>query len=206
MALKSSRDWKDSYELYHAPIIAAAQLAAFSTAECEVIFQETLSHMIKKGFKHCLSNKSLSVAGDLSCAAYRRLQRASRRRKIGCERKDSNSVFGSVEILEQIRFQEFVFEGVAKCILEAFIERGLFSDTVLRSAHAVFVGAATRGSLYLQKVGGSFNDGEDDAYKAAVKALMIVHKAIEGGASLDEAFRYPELSFSDQAFRFYEKH
>jgi hypothetical protein len=198
LAMKSDGDWKDFYELYHAPIIKAAKLAAFSPEECQEIFQETLSHMVKKGFKHCSSNQTQSVTDYMSCAAYRCLQRASERRKMRSEGKDANTSPSFVEIPGQSRFQEFVFQGVAKRILEAFIERGLFSDTVVRSVHAVLVGVPTRGNLDdLHKVGESLNGGANEAYNATVKALMITHKAIDQGASLDEAFLTLEAALSD---------
>jgi hypothetical protein len=198
LALKSDGDWKDFYELYHDPIIKAAQLAAFSPGECQEIFRETLLHMVKRGFKDCLSNPSQSVTDYLSCAAYRCAQRASERRKIGGEVKDANTVFGSGEIPERKRFQEFVFQGVAKRILEAFIERGLFSDTMVRSVHAFLVGAPMRRNFDdLHKVGASLNEGEDEACNATVEALMIIYRSIEAGASLDEAFLHFEMTLLD---------
>lgn len=191
---KSDRDWRDFYELYHTPLLAAAKAAGFTPAECTDIFQETLACLVTKGFQSFLANGNTLFCNHLSREAYRYFQKAYARKTLVSSEAPTDAPFGSSQSAGPESVQGFLYQHLTTRILEAFIESDIFSHGAIRSVYA----------LLTPQIGGQQGEPQvvqakekvsAEVYDAIIRALMIVQQSVDQGANLDEAMDQLENYF-----------
>lgn len=190
---KLESDWRAFREIYYGPLVKSAWLAGFSRDESKEIIQEILVHMTRQGFQCFIAQQNESLSEYLSKTAHKCWQKARRRRAFQKKEKSVDLKLVLRDLPARAWIENFLCQQVTQRILEAFIERAVFSETVVLSTHAFLVGLAV------------FEEGQDagrqrelvrsipEIYSAVTRALMIAQNEVDRGASLDEAMQKIEM-------------